>query len=297
MGLLPHPIPYQGSKRRLASQILDLVVGQRFDTLHEPFAGSAAITIASRDRDLADRYVIGDSLEPLIDVWRAILDAPESLAAAYEQLWNEQLDVGHRHFNDVRAAYNADGGAARLLYLLARCVKNAPRWNKAGGFSQSADHRRKGMNPKKMTAQIQQANALLAGVATAVAGDAADVLADAGADDLVYMDPPWQGTTEGPDTRYHQGFARSRLEALLADLNARDVPWLLSYDGRSGDRVYGTLLPTDLFGVRLELAAGRSSQATLVGREDHTIESLYVSPALCVRTGLTSGQAQQLFAA
>ena len=43
---LPHPIPYQGSKRNLADQILRLFPEQ-FESLIEPFAGSAAITIAS----------------------------------------------------------------------------------------------------------------------------------------------------------------------------------------------------------------------------------------------------------
>jgi DNA adenine methylase len=284
---MPHPIPYQGSKRRLAPQILGLVGTQRFDLLYEPFAGSAAITLAARARGVADAHVIGDSLEPLIRIWRAVVETPDDLADEYEALWQEQLEVGPQHFNRVRDAFNEHRCPAALLYLLARCVKNAPRFNKQGGFSQSADHRRKGMRPDKMRREIRGAHHLLRGVTETVAGDAGELVAHARCRDLVYLDPPWQGTTEGPDKRYHQGFDRERLETLLASLNERGVPWVLSYDGRSGEKTYGDPLSRELWGAHYELQAGRSSQATLVGRTDMTIESVYVSEAVADATPLT----------
>jgi DNA adenine methylase len=280
MGAVPHPIPYQGSKRRLAPQILDFIECGAFETLYEPFAGSAAFTIAASNRGLAKQYVIGDSLKPLMDIWSAILETPTALASAYEDLWEEQDAEPREHFNRVRSEYNEKGGAARLLYLLARCVKNAPRWNKRGGFSQSADHRRKGMHPSRMRTQINGCHELLSGNTIPLAKDAVATSAMASASDLVYLDPPWQGTSSGPDTRYHQGFDRADLEAMLTALNSRRVPWILSYDGRHGDRTYGPPLPQNLVGAHIELAAGRSSQATLSGRSAETIESLYLSPSL-----------------
>ena len=50
---LPHPIPYQGSKRGLARRRLAVVGGQKFRRLIEPFAGSAAITITAADMGVA----------------------------------------------------------------------------------------------------------------------------------------------------------------------------------------------------------------------------------------------------
>lgn len=270
---LPHPIPYQGSKRRLADRILAVAGERRFARLFEPFAGSAALTIAAAARGVARDYVIGDSLAPLVWIWEDTLAAPDALADRYAQLW-ERGD-----FAAVRAEFNAAPDAARLLYLLARCVKNAPRFGPAG-FNQAPDRRRRGMRPDTMRRQLAGVARLLGDRARTFAGDAERCLAAAGPDDLVYLDPPWQGTTEGADPRYHQGFARARLEALLGDLNRRRVPWLLSYDGRSGERVYGEPLPPALWGAHLELPAGRSSQATLSGRAVQTIESLYVAPAI-----------------
>jgi DNA adenine methylase len=253
---------------------------RRVITLYEPFAGSAALTIAASSRGVARRYVVGDSLAPLVSIWDQILVDPVGLARQYEDLWEGQLSEGSReHYNRVRAEFNAGPEAARLLYLLARCVKNAPRFSRFG-FSQSADHRRKGMQPRKMAGELLGAHNLLRGCATTFVGDAEDCTREAGPEDLVYMDPPWQGTTEGADKRYHQGFARARLEDLLANLNEREVPWMLSYDGRSGERTYGTSLPSALWGARLDLHAGRSSQATLTGRVKETVESLYISASL-----------------
>jgi DNA adenine methylase len=277
---VPHPIPYQGSKRRLAPRILAVAGRRRFATVLEPFAGSAALTLAAASRGLAHAYVVGDSLAPLVAIWDQVLMAPDTLAGEYERVWRGQLhEGGAAHYARIRREFNDGGDPAKLLYLLARCVKNAPRFGPLG-FNQAPDHRRRGMHPERMRRAITGAAGILAGRTTTFVGEAEECLADATPEDLVYLDPPWQGTTEGADKRYHQGFDRSRLEDLLARLNARRVPWILSYDGRSGARTYGERLPADLWGARLELAAGRSSQSTLAGRAEHTVESLYVSPEL-----------------
>ncbi len=66
---LPHPIPYQGSKRNLASMILVMIQDRYFRRFYEPFAGSAAMTIAASHAKVADAYILGDSLSPLIGIW------------------------------------------------------------------------------------------------------------------------------------------------------------------------------------------------------------------------------------
>lgn len=277
---LPHPIPYQGSKRQLAPRILAIVRGRRFRRLYEPFAGSAAITLAAAHAGLADRFVLSDSLPPLAEIWRCILEAPATLADAYERLWHEQLADPLRYYDQVRARFNRDGDPARLLFLLARCVKNAPRFNQQGEFNQSPDRRRLGMHPVKMRRELLGAAQLLRGRTEVFCLDFEEALRPAGEHDLVYLDPPYEGVTRGEDRRYHQGVERERLVRVLAELNCRGVPYLLSYDGRCGSRTYGSDLPAHLQLTRLELPAGRSSQATLVGRVEMTVESLYLSPAL-----------------
>ena len=59
---MPHVIPYQGSKRLLAPAILGVLreqlAGQRVRRLYEPFAGSAALTLAAAHANLADAFVV-----------------------------------------------------------------------------------------------------------------------------------------------------------------------------------------------------------------------------------------------
>jgi DNA adenine methylase len=249
--------------------------------LFEPFAGSGAITIAAASRNLASRYALSDTLAPLVAIWQAIIECPAALAEAYEAIWQEQFVCDNiRHFNAVRAEFNEQHDPAKLLYLLARCVKNAPRFNGDGAFNQSPDKRRHGMHPAKMRREIEGVSALLRERTSVAVCQFEDALAEATEADLVYLDPPWHGTSTGRDKRYYEGLERRRLVAALEDLNSRNVPFLLSYDGRHGTKSYGDPLPSSLRTTRLELLAGRSAQATLFGRTDHTGESRYVAENL-----------------
>jgi DNA adenine methylase len=277
---LPHPIPYQGSKRNLASMILTVIGNKHFRCFYEPFAGSAAMTIAASHAKVADAYILGDSLAPLIGIWNQILVAPLVLVNAYQKLWECQLDQDEYYYYRIRDEFNQSHDPAKLLYLLARCAKNAPRFNQQGQFNQAVDKRRLGMRPDKMRHEVLVASTLLAKKTIAVSADFETTLKDATIADLVYLDPPYEGTTTGDNKRYHQGLDRERLIAALEGLNRRGVPFLLSYDGQCGEKMYGSKLPASLHLTRLELNAGRSSQATLNGREEVTIESLYVSSNL-----------------
>lgn len=279
MTSIAHPIPYQGSKRRLAPIILEHFP-KRIDVLYEPFVGSAAVSLAAASRDVAKSYVLGDSLDELANIWTQIIEDPGSLADGYQAIWDAQHDDPRGFYDVVRDEYNEHGGAARLLFLLARCVKNAVRFNGAGEFNQSPDKRRLGTRPERMRKNILGAHSLLRGRARAVAGDYSALLALAGPTDLVYMDPPYQGTSGERDQRYHQQLDRDRFIKELEGLLGRNVPFIISFDGRSGNRTYGPNLPDSLGLTRLEIHAGRSSQATLNGTKDETYESLYLSPTL-----------------
>jgi DNA adenine methylase len=98
--------------------------------------------------------------------------------------------------------------------------------------------------------------------------------------DLVYLDPPYQGVSRNRDPRYLTGVDFGEFTEFLEALNRKRVPFVLSYDGRTGEKVYGRPIPGELGLHRIEVDAGRSSQATLLGRTDKTYESLYLSPVL-----------------
>ena len=279
MASIPHPIPYQGSKRRLATLILSYAP-KGVTRLIEPFAGSAAITLAAAARNAAREYVIGDSLDPLAELWKAIIQEPEALADEYEAVWTAQVKKPRDHYLKVRAEFNANRKPVLLLYLMARCVKNAVRFNAYGEFNQSADHRRTGMNPQKMRLQIYGASKLLTRRCRVECADYQSLLHEATESDLVYMDPPYMGVSGVRDPRYHQQLDLAKLIQNLEHLNNRRVPFLLSFDGSLGSKEYGPELPKHLNLTRVSVHTGRSSQATLNGEIADTVESVYLSPGL-----------------
>jgi DNA adenine methylase len=276
---VPQPIPYQGSKRQLAPEILRYFP-DKIDRLVEPFAGSAAISIAVASRRKAKEFWLNDAHVPLIELWREIIERPERISGKYEELWHEQLGQEREFFDVVRARFNKTHTSADFLYLLARCVKAAIRYNSSGEFNNTPDNRRKGARPAEMRQRIERASALFRDRTTLTALDYREVLAKCKKRDLVYMDPPYQGVSGNRDQRYLPTMRHDEFCESLEKLNTKGIMYAVSYDGRTGDKVFGEPMPDSLQLRHLELKAGRSTQATLLGRDDVTIESFYLSPAL-----------------
>ena len=92
---IPHPFPYQGSKRGIAPHILPHIPADAH-RLIEPFCGSAAISLAVAASDRAHRFWLNDANAPLMTLWAELLERPMDLAARYEGLW-------HRQFPDRKA--------------------------------------------------------------------------------------------------------------------------------------------------------------------------------------------------
>lgn len=279
---IPHPVQYQGSKRNLAATILEYFP-ENIQTVIEPFAGTAAISVATAYQNRANRFLINDLNKPLLNLLQLIIETPEEIANAYEKLWHEQQPDSIGHYFSVRDEFNRSGDSRLFLYLLARCAKGAVRYNNSGDMNQSPDKRRKGTIPATMRKNIQGVSALLKGKCEFSSSDYKVILKQVEKNNLVYMDPPYQGVCGDKDSRYYAGIHHSEFIESLAELNARGISYLVSYDGKTGNKNYGEKLPNTLNLTCVDINAGRSSQATLLGRKEITIESLYISPALTKR--------------
>ena len=287
---VPHPFPYQGSKRSISRHILPHIP---FGTglLVEPFCGSAAVSLAAAVHGQAQRFWLNDANEPLMALWQEILGRPVQLAERYERLWHEQLEDKRAFFHRVRREFNERPEPHLLLYLLARIVKGAVRYSSDGRFNQSADNRRAGMRPEAMRQQLLGVSAALAARARVTSWDFRDVVAETSADDMIYMDPPYQGTSFTRDHRYLGGLPYTEFVDALRAMNSADKSYIVSYDGATGEKTHGEPLPPELHLRHLSIHAGRSTQSTLLGRDCHTVESLYLSPALVERLNAQAGQA------
>ena len=276
---LPHPIPYQGSKRILARFILEYFPNE-VDTLIEPFSGSAAISIASIYYQKSEKIILNDINKPLMDLWFSIIHDPFTLSEKYRIYWNEQLVNEKEYYNEIRNKFNQSQEPSYLLYLLARCVKAAVRYNSNGEFNQSPDNRRRGRMPEKMKNDIIDVSDLLRNKVTLLSEDYRQVISMASENDLIYMDPPYEGVSTKRDNRYLNGLNKDEFIESLYQLNKDSIKYIISYDGRLGNKTFGSLLPDSLNLYRIEVEVGRSSQATLSQKKDITYESIYLSESL-----------------
>ena len=279
----PHIVQYQGSKRILAPQILRYMP-RRFGRMVEPFAGSAAMTIAAAAERRATSYLVNDLNGPLVGVIEAAVSNPDGFLRDYATVWEAQFSFpgGHlAHFYKVRDDFNSgDTSPANMLYLLARCVKGSVRYGRNGNFNQSPDKRRHGTSPSKLARNVRCVSALLNGSTEFSSVDYREVFERTVPGDVVYMDPPYQGVSEARDCRYLSGLSFDEFAESLETLNRKGVDYLISYDGACGEREYGQELPAELGCRKVMLRAGLSRQALFLGRKSITFEALYVSKGL-----------------
>jgi DNA adenine methylase len=238
------------------------------------------VSIAAAAHGRAREFWLNDFNKPLAELLALMINSPKELTKSYKELWRADHEDALEHYYQVRESFNRRQDARLLLYLLARCVKGAVRYNGEGLFNQSPDNRRLGTRPETMKENIATISGLLCGKTIVTSLGYEDVLTNIRPDDVVYMDPPYQGVCGERDSRYFAGISFNDFVAELEMLNHKSVRYLVSYDGRLGDRIYGKPLPGKLNLTLVEIEAGRSSQATLLGRSEMTVESLYLSPAL-----------------
>lgn len=282
-GLAPHIVQYQGSKRKLAPQILKYMP-RKFERLVEPFAGMAAITIAVARQGRAHNYVINDLNKPLVSVLQSAIESPTELIANYSKVWNEQFQFEQgsvNHFYKVRNDFNNGMQTPEvMLYLLARCVKGSVRYGSNGFFNQSPDKRRNGTSPQTLKQNVDAISYYLKGRTEFMSKDYRKVLDETSPGDIVYMDPPYQGVSNVRDCRYFSGIDFHDFVDAIKELNNRGIDFLISYDGKCGDKQYGEDLPKELGLQKVLLNAGLSSQSILLGKKEITYEALYISPGL-----------------
>ena len=294
----PHIVQYQGSKRILAPQILRFIPSN-FNRLVEPFAGMAAITIAVAKQNRADNYLVNDLNSPLVEILKSAIETPNELITQYTKVWNEQFSypsgsVGH--YYKVREDFNkGQQTPANMLYLLALCVKGSVRYGNNGQFNQSPDKRRNGTSPQTLKANVMAISYYLKGKTSFRSRDYREVLEEAREGDVVYMDPPYQGVSNVRDSRYYSGIEFYDFVEAVDDLNRRGIDFLISYDGKCGDKQYGVDLPEELGLQKVLLNAGLSSQSMLLGKKEITYEALYVSKGLQQRFVPLQEQQYSLF--
>lgn len=292
----PQPFPLQGSKRRQVP-IINKLLPSDCSRLLEPFCGSAAVSMGARYYDKIKTVGISDANLSLVRLWQNILTDASKLADEYETIWSKQLEGDNRsYFNMVRERYNnagaESGEPADFLFLLNRIVKGSLRYSNTGRMNQSSDTRRLGATPNTVRKRLLSTSATLDGVSVTCC-NYADVLSEASSGDTIYLDPPYQGTTETQDKRYISGLSVDNFEHEVSRAVKQDLSLIISYDALRGTAIYGRPLDPHIGLFPLDVITGVSAQGTLLGRKQESHETIYLSPALVERLG-GAGAVRQL---
>ena len=264
---IPSLIKWTGSKRSQAKRIFELF--PPYQRYFEPFLGGGALLyLAGRSGS-----VVGDVYGPLVDLWRLVQSDPARLVKNYRAQWQKLRDRFPEYFYDVRARFNAKPNPLDLSFLMRTCVNGIVRFNDKGEFNNSFHLSRPGMDPDRFAAIVASWSRRLESIEIRRADYAATV-ADAGAGDVVYLDPPYAGSTN----RYVEDLDVDRLFAVLGELSARGVKWLLSFDGSRGDTSLVHPVPTRLYKRHLMIGSGHSPVGKVLnGPVEAVRESLYLN--------------------
>jgi DNA adenine methylase len=179
-------VKWAGGKRSLFKQLLALSP-HRFKRFYEPFLGGGGFFLSLAPA----QAVIGDANPDLIQLYRAIRDDPQVVMAALDELQPRVQD--REHYYQVRAqdpaALSAAEQAARFIYLNKTCYNGLYRVNRQGRFN--VPFGRYVTPPQLYGRQNFERVASLLRRAEIRCGDFEEILADAGAGDFAYLDPPY----------------------------------------------------------------------------------------------------------
>lgn len=212
-------IKWVGGKSQLAQQIRERLP-KSFNTYYEPFLGGAAVLL-----DLNPTNAVVSDINPeLINMYRQVQSFEDKL------VWElDRLDTHHEFYTDdpkafyyiVRDEFNRNLGtntpeqAARFIYLNKHCFNGLYRVNKKGEFNVPFNGRLLGHSYDIQG--LREASTRLKDVDIRC-GDYLDAVKDAGKDDFIFIDPPYDVLTDTSFTDYTKDGFGSEEQRKVADL-------------------------------------------------------------------------------
>jgi DNA adenine methylase len=216
-------VKWAGGKQGIAHALVGMFP-RDYGCYFEPFLGGGSVLFASHPR----RAVCGDENEWLLGCYAAIRDDWRRVAAILDTLPNTKED--YLRIRAIRPeSLDPFARAAHFIYLNKTCFRGLFRVNRKNQFNVPyGEYDRRYYDPHE-----------LAAVAEAVhniefrPGDFELTLADIGAGDFAYLDPPYYKLGGYSDfNRYTKGQFREndhiRLAAVCREMDARKVLWAVS---------------------------------------------------------------------
>lgn len=184
-------LKWAGGKAKLAPFIQSHLPAHSHHRLIEPFAGSAALSLALE----YDAYLLNDSNTDLINLYQSLKCHQQEFIDYVRSFFiapNNQDTQFYALRDQFNASQNAEERAALFVYLNRHAFNGLCRYNSKGGFNVPFGKYQSPYFPEReMQAFIQKSNRI-----TLMCGDFQAALDLAQKDDAVYCDPPYAPLSE-----------------------------------------------------------------------------------------------------
>lgn len=264
-------IKWSGSKRPQAETIKSLMPTS-YRRYYEPFVGGGSMLYSVNPNDA----IAGDVCKPLISLWNSIKTRPHDIKDGYRIRWDRFQKEGAEAFYAIREEFNRtldNPDPNDFLFLLRTCANGLVRFNKKGFFNTPCHLGRPGIHPDRLNSIIDDWNKRIEHTIF-LCDDFRNTLSSATHEDIVYLDPPYLNTKG----MYGEAFDNQTLWECLDDLNHRNIKWLLSYDGKSGETDNTVDVPKELYRRHEYIKSGISSFKRIVKKEKAMVfDSLYLN--------------------
>lgn len=269
------PLKWTGSKRYIAEEIISYFP-KKIDNYYEPFAGGASVFINLLQSNIKiNKYHISDIDSNSIQILDLASSNPNSLCQNYHMLWQYlkyQSGVKKTEFyNQIRKEFNKDKSvAAYFLFLNRTCFNGLIRYNSKGEFNTAYHLNRDGITPKNLLKILNNYSDACSEKQIYFKVRSFLELEEPGADDFLYLDPPYANTEE----MYHDGFDLQKFYEWLATLKCK---YALSFNGKNNKKDNTQAVPQHLYKQHIYLKESKSSFNRLQKSDIITSESLYLN--------------------
>lgn len=197
-------LKWAGGKAKLVPFIQNNFPKQPRKRLIEPFAGSAALSLAVD----FDTYLLNDSNADLINLYRVLKQEKQGFIAYARSFFTPESNQENR-FYALREQFNQSQDTAErsalFVYLNRHAFNGLCRYNSKGGFNVPFGRYAAPYFPEaEMLGFIQKSDRI-----ELLCGDFQTALDGANDDDMVYCDPPYVPLSETASfTAYAKGFVQ-----------------------------------------------------------------------------------------
>lgn len=274
-------IKWSGSKRSQCDEILEYFP-QCIDTYYEPFCGGCSMLMGLINSNIpVKRYVCSDINGDLISLWNKVKDFPDEIYETYETLWKElnrddNIDRKRKFFEEQREIYNRTHDPLVFFFIMRTTTNGMPRYNRKGEFNNGFHITRDGIKPEMLKPVLYEwSEKLRKHNVEFIHRSYEEIIGEVKEGDFIYMDPPYFNTKGmyfgGIDFVYFFGF--------LENVSKKNVKFILSFDGKSGDVDNTYSVPENCYKKHLYIKSGNSSFKRTIGKNKNAIvyESLYLS--------------------